>query len=295
MKKTMSMKKTILVLAMLAGSIGAGGAAAGGGFDGFRGHERMRLLSALDDALSHEASQMATGMIADNFAAMRKIDIHLQTALGGRKGNVGAHLIGDFDRIAKAEDRAFGWQLRGYAGQESSKGVNAGVFYRKKEGDVLLGGNLFVDYERQKSGNFFRYSAGGEIRGGLLSLAANYYLPSTGKSKSSNGVRAAFSREGYDAKLHLAAPQLRVVQAAAEYYHFKGEDGTRYGVKWDVIPALRVGVFYDGGGKEWGGDIAYSYTIGGAQPKAAGNGGGEFAPDMLSESLREYAQRIATE
>ncbi|MGI9337302.1 MAG: inverse autotransporter beta domain-containing protein [Gammaproteobacteria bacterium] len=283
------MKKTVLIVLALAGFVVQNGAADGGGFADFRKQQQARLLAAIDSTLATQAENA----ISDNFAAVRKADVQLQTGVGGRKGNIGLNLIGAF---ADADDYAFGWQLRAFGGQDIDGGANAGVFYRRTNGEMLFGANAFADYENHKYGEFARYSVGGELSHSVFSLAANYYVPLTDNRKV-NATLAAFSREGYDAQLRIAAPRFRQLKAAVDYYRFDGdgntkaEDGFRYGVQWHPTPALRLNLFYDDGGEKFGGDIAYAWTIGERQKRESD---AAFAPDMFAAVSREYSQRIAT-
>ncbi|MGI9338275.1 MAG: inverse autotransporter beta domain-containing protein, partial [Gammaproteobacteria bacterium] len=258
-----------------------------GGFADFRKQQQARLLAHIDDTLAAGAEKA----IGENFAAIKQVGVNLQTGLGGRKANIGINFIGSF---AESEKDAFGWQLRGYAAKEDAAGLNAGVFYRQTSGGILYGANVFADYEKHDYGNFLRYSIGGELQHSIFALAANYYVPIT-DNRRVNATVAAFSREGYDAKLRIAAPHYKALKAAVDYYRFDGEgdtkadSGFRYGVEVHPHSALRFGVYYDSGGEKFGGDIAYSF---GEEQKRESNAA--FAPDMFAAVSREYSQRIAT-
>ncbi|MGI9337269.1 MAG: inverse autotransporter beta domain-containing protein, partial [Gammaproteobacteria bacterium] len=284
------MKKTItFILAALAGFLVQNGAADGGGFAEFRKEKQARLLAAFDSALATQAQKA----ISDNFAAVRKADVQVQTGLGGRKGNIGLNLIGAF---AESENHAFGWQLRAYGGEDDVKGANAGVFYRKMEKGALFGANAFLDYEDGDYGDFSRFGFGGEVQHVFANFAANYYLPLTDE-QNVNSTLAAFSREGYDAKLRINALDFAAIRLAVDYYNFDGkgetkaEDGLRYGVELTPFPALHLGVFYDEGAKRYGGNVVYSHTIGERQKRESN---AVFSPDMFAAVSREYSQRIAT-
>ncbi|MGI9338937.1 MAG: inverse autotransporter beta domain-containing protein, partial [Gammaproteobacteria bacterium] len=260
-----------------------------GGFADFRKQQQARLLAAIDSTLATQAENA----ISENFAAVKKAEVQVQTGLGGRKDNIGINFIGSFD---KADNRAFGWQLRGYAGQEQSTGLNAGVFYRKIDKGALFGANAFLDYENGDYGGFSRFGFGGEVQHVRANFAANYYLPLTDE-QNVNSTLAAFSRQGFDAKLRINALDFAAVRLAMDYYNFDGkrstkaDDGLRYGVELTPIPALHLGVFYDDGAKRYGGNVVYAHTIGETKArKDAAN----FAPDMFAAVSREYSQRIVT-
>ncbi|MGI9338641.1 MAG: inverse autotransporter beta domain-containing protein [Gammaproteobacteria bacterium] len=258
-------------------------------FADFHRQTQLHLFSSIDNALS----QKAESIITDNFAAVKKAGIQLQTKLGGRKGNIGVNLIGAF---AETDNRAFGWQLRAYGGQDSVKGANAGVFYRTIDNGALYGANAFLDYEDGDYGDFSRYGIGGELSHSVFALAANYYIPQT-DNRRVNATVAAFSRKGYDAKLRLNAPGYREVKAVIDYYHFDGkgktenDKGWRYGLEFVPIPSFHFALYYDDSAETIGGDIGYSHTIGKVQKRESN---AAFSPDMFAAVSREYSQRIAT-
>ena len=246
------------------------------------------MLSDLDNALAAKAENA----LAD-YESVKKADVQLQTTLGNRKGAIAVNVVGAF---ADSESHAFGWQVRAYSGESKSKGGNLGIFWRRIENEVLYGANLFGDYEKSKYGEFLRYGIGGEVQNAYVSFAANYYAPITNE-KSVNSTLVAFSREGYDANLRIAIPQLDFLKVAADYYHYDGkyslaaDNGFRYGLELQPVSDLRIGIFYDDGGEEFGGNIAYTYNI--AAP-AKRESKVAFSPDLFSPVLREYQQRIIT-
>ena len=229
----------------------------------------------------------------NQFAAVKKAEVNFQTSLGERKGQLGINLIGAF---AERQNNAFGWQVRVYGAQQDGKGFNAGVFYRKITDIALFGANAFVDYENHKLGNFYRYSIGGEAQNRYGSFAANYYVPITKEKRKDGGV--IFSRKGYDAKLRLNIPNAKFLKAAVDYYNFgeehgaESDDGFRYGAEAHLIPGLRLGVFYDDGGEELGGEVSYIHTIGEVQQSQTANE--QWTPDLFAAVSREHSQRIVS-
>ena len=236
--------------------------------------------------LSQKAEETLT-----EFAAVKKADVQLQTQLGNRKGQIAANVIGAF---AESQNSAFGWQLRVFGAENDTKGANAGIFFRRVDGESLYGMNTFADYEKGDYGEFLRYGIGGELQNRYVAFAANLYLPITDDKHT--GSTVAFSQKGYDANLRISIPRLDFLKIAADYYHFDGkyggenDNGFRYGLELQPINNLRIGAFYDDGGEKFGGDIAYIYNIAPPQKRELT----EFAPDLFSPIVREYSQRIIT-
>ena len=241
----------------------------------------------MDNALSQKAEDTLT-----EFAAVKKADVQLQTQLGNRQGQIAANVIGAF---AESQSTAFGWQVRVYGGENDSKGANAGIFFRRVDGESLYGINTFADYEKGDYGEFLRYGIGGELQNRYASFAMNYYLPIT--DDKHKGSTVAFSQKGYDANLRINIPQLDFLKVAADYYHFDGkyggenDKGFRYGLELQPINNLRIGAFYDDGGEKFGGDIVYVYNIAAPANRESKDA---FSPDLFAPVLREYSQRIIT-
>ena len=260
----------------------------GKSFSDFYRASQIELFSALDNVLSQKAEDTL-----NQFAAVKKAEVNFQTSLGNRKGQLGINLIGAF---AERQNNAFGWQVRVYGAQQDGKGFNAGVFYRHITDNVLIGANAFVDYENHKLGNFYRYSIGGEAQNKYGSFAANYYVPITKEKRKDGGV--IFSRKGYDAKLRLNIPNAKFLKAAVDYYNFgeehgaESDDGFRYGAEAHLIPGLRLGLFYDDGGEELGGEVSYIHTIGEVQQSQTANE--QWTPDLFAAVSREHSQRIVS-
>ena len=240
----------------------------------------------MDNALSQKAEDTLT-----EFAAVKNAEVQLQTQLGNRKGQIAAQVIGAF---AESQNNAFGWQVRAFGAENDTKGANAGIFFRRLDGESLYGINSFADYEKGDYGEFLRYGIGGELQNRYVAFAANLYLPIT--DDKHKGAQVAFSQKGYDANLRINIPQLDFLKVRADYYHFDGkyggenDNGFRYGLEVQPIANLRIGAFYDDGGEKFGGDIAYIYNISPPQKRESTG----FAPDLFSPVVREYSQRIIT-
>ena len=259
----------------------------GKSFSDFYRASQIELFSALDNVLSQKAEDTLT-----EFAAVKKADVQLQTQLGNRQGQVAANIIGAF---AESQNSAFGWQVRVFGAENDTKGANAGIFFRRVDGESLYGINTFADYEKGNYGEFLRYGIGGELQNRYASFAMNYYLPIT--NDKHNGAQVAFSQKGYDANLRINIPRLDFLKVRADYYHYDGEygleedNGFRYGMELQPLAGLQLGIFYDDGGEKFGGDIVYVYNI--AAPAKRESKAG-FAPDLFAPIAREYSQRIIT-
>ena len=260
----------------------------GKSFSDFYRASQIELFSALDNALSQKAEDTL-----NQFAAVKKAEVNFQTSLGHRKGQLGINLIGAF---AESQNHGIGWQVRVFGGEKSSKGANAGIFYRRFNGDILFGGNVFLDYEDNDLGTFSRYSIGGEAQNQYGSFAANYYIPLTDEKRKDGGV--IFSRKGYDAKLRLNIPNAKFLKAAVDYYNFgdehgaESDDGFRYGAEAHLIPGLRIALLYDNGEEELGGEVFYAHTIGEVQQSQTTNE--QWTPDLFAAVSREHSQRIVS-
>ena len=247
----------------------------------------MELFSALDNALSQKAQETLT-----EFAAVKKADVQLQTPLGNRQAQIGMNIMGAF---AESQNSAFGWQVRAFGAENTTKGANAGIFFRRVDGETLYGINSFADYEDGKYGEFLRYGIGGELQNPFAAFAMNYYLPITDDKR--RGATVAFSQKGYDANLRINIPQMDYLKLRGDYYYFGGkyggedDKGFRYGLEVQPINDLRIGVFYDDGGEKFGGDIAYTYNFGIPQKRESKVA---FSPDLFAPVVREYSQRIMT-
>ena len=259
----------------------------GKSFSDFYRASQMELFSALDNVLSQKAEDILT-----EFAAVKKADVQLQTPLGNRKAQIGINVIGAF---AESQNSAFGWQVRAFGGKDNIGGANAGIFFRRVDGETLYGINTFADYESGDYGDFLRYGIGGELQNPFSALAVNYYLPITDDKHT--GSTVAFSQKGYDANLRINIPQMDYLKVRGDYYHFDGkyggedDKGFRYGLEVQPINDLRIGVFYDDGGEKFGGNIAYTYNFGIPQKRESAVA---FSPDLFSPIVREYSQRIMT-
>ena len=258
----------------------------GDSFATFYRASQIRIFSALDNALSQKAEDTLT-----EFAAVKNAEVQLQTSLGNRQGQLGINLIGAF---AESQNLGIGWQVRAFGGQNDTKGMNAGIFYRRVQNDLLYGINAFADYEDGDNGSFLRYSIGGELQNRYGALVASYYTPITGDKHT--GEQVAFSREGYDFNLRLNIPRLDFLNARVDYYHYHGkynvkeDKGLRYGAEAHLFPGLRVALLYDDDGDELGGDISYTHTIGEVQQSQTANE--QWTPDLFAAVSREHSQRI---
>ena len=183
--------------------------------------------------------------------------------------------------------------MRAFGAENDTKGANAGIFFRRVDGESLYGINSFVDYEKGDYGEFLRYGIGGELQNRYVAFAANLYLPIT--DDKHNGATVAFSQKGYDANLRINIPQLDFLKVRADYYHYSGEygvendNGFRYGLELQPISNLRIGAFYDDGGEKFGGDIVYVYNIAAPQKRESN---ANFSPVIIKRPNPQVANRL---
>ena len=240
---------------------------------------------AFAGALSHRAMQLS-------FVKRARVD--LQTSLGGRKGAGGVDVAG---ALRETDDDIVGWQLRAYAGEDSAKGLNSGLFYRRIVNGALAGVNVFADYEDGDDGDFWRWSVGGDVKNRFGELSANHYFAITDAQMV--GAKKTYTREGYDVDVAARIPRLEWAKARVGYYNFKGEfgdedeDGLRAGLDLSPGEGVVFGVEYDGEDGSFGGNISYTHTFGETQQDA--QRAGEFNPraHFYDAVRREYSQRIS--
>ena len=223
---------------------------------------------------------------------VRTAEAELQSALGGRFGHAALNILGAF---RETEQDAVAWQFRGYTGDDS--GGNAGLIYRREIRGNLAGINSFVDYETRNGKSYWRWSAGGEFRSPWADAFANYYNGLT------DADAAGYTADGYDAELHVHAPQYSWLIFRAGYYLWEGqlgnedEKGFRGGLR--ILPPgtpFQLDLEYQNGesGNKWGGRASYRHEFG--NPAAGARAGAAFrAHDwFFAPAEREYTQRIRT-
>ena len=249
---------------------------------------RVRFYEGAEDAFA--------GVLAERAARLpfvRRARVELQTSLGGRKGAGGVDVAG---ALRESDDDIVGWQLRGYAAEHGSKGLNTGLFYRRVVGGALAGVNVFADYEDGDDGDFWRWSVGGDVKNRLGELSANRYFAITDAQVV--GGENVYTREGYDVDFAVRIPRLEWAKARVGYYNFKGEfgdedeNGFRAGLDLSPGAGLVVGVEYDDDDGKFGGNISYTHNFG--ETSRGAQRAGEFNPraHFYDAVRREYSQRI---
>ena len=83
--------------------------------------------------------------------------------------------------------------MRAFGAENDTKGANAGIFFRRLDGESLYGINSFADYEKGDYGEFLRYGIGGELQNRYVAFAANLYLPIT-DDKHKGAHRCIFAK-----------------------------------------------------------------------------------------------------
>ena len=240
------------------------------------------LSRAFSDALGNELMRLPF---------VREVGVDLQTPLGGREGMFAARVVGS---LRDAEDEAAGWQLRFYGGDV--EGANFGLFRRVATNGVLLGANVFVDYQNENEGDFWRGSIGGEWRWQYGAAAFNFYRPFNDVRRFAGGY--AYNRAGFDARLLVHIPGVERISARGDYARWHGRFGDKnqnefsYGLELRPLDDLNIALRYDTGG-DFGAELSYSRAI------------NEFANQLprryhsfdarehfLDAVRREYGQRI---
>ena len=202
-------------------------------------------------------------------AFLRNVEVDIQSGLGMRLGHVGLNFLGALRDTGKD---AVAWQLRGYWGEDERSGVNAGLIYRRVLGDVLVGGNVFIDYETHNVADFYRLGLGGEFRSPWVDIFSNIYNGLSGDVELVDARQYVYTADGFDVEINAHSPDINWLVAAATYYTFEGkygnpdDSGVRGGIKIKtpqypfVIEAYYDDSDIDGG--NWGGGIAYTYSLG---------------------------------
>ncbi|MCH9705263.1 MAG: inverse autotransporter beta domain-containing protein, partial [Proteobacteria bacterium] len=206
-------------------------------------------------------------------------------------------------------DEAWVWQLRGYAAEQKSSGANVGLIYRRAvRDDLLLGSNLFLDYE--KHGNydedFFRGSFGLELRSAQIDLYANRYWAITDPQATDDG-EYIYSKDGYDIELAIRPYKDVNISGGVTYYKWLGEfgdadeSGLLYNLRFQPLSGalsgfdieLQLGKSYSAD-LDWGAKVSYKQKIG--APVEYESVRNELTFDARAHFFdpvrREYSQRI---
>ena len=266
-------------------------------------HQRALLEGGwrLADWLAEETLMAATES-GRGGGLIRTLEFDLQSELGGRRAHVGLNVLGalretrDYDALA--------WQLRGFK-SSSGAGGSAGLIYRwLLDDNALAGVNVFLDYENYSGRDFWRWSAGAEIRSAWADLFGNYYQSITDDIRS--GDEWIYTAGGYDVELNLHSPDLPWLVGEITYYNWTGrhgdddDKGLRFGLKIKPLTGLELGVEYedrddDNNKKEWSGRIRYAGNFSDSIRRHYRRGGGRnYQPRdyFFSPAEREYSQRI---
>ena len=165
---------------------------------------------------------------------------------------------------------------------------------------------MFLDYETYADENFWRGSAGAELRSAWADVFGNVYRGFSDDVKKNN--RTTYTADGYDVELNVHSPELPWLVGEVAYYNFEGkagdkdDDGVRFGLRFNPLTDLELGVEYDNGDsdddgkKKWAARIRYSGEFGGvlkAQYRPSTNSGNFEPRDWFFAPVeREYSQRI---
>ena len=232
---------------------------------------------------------------------LRTAELDVKSSLGNRVGSFGINFLG---ALRESSEDAVAWQFRAQKGlgSDSRAGGSAGLIYRRVEQEVLLGANVFTDYETHELGNFWRWSFGAEARSQWIDLFANYYDGITDDEigTDESGAFTAYSADGYDVQVNVHSPTIKWFTAVATYYNFDdGEDsGLRYGAKLRPPQAnLEFEIYRDTAdeGNNFGGIISWNHRFGKSHTARRGSDGFDPHDYFFEPVQREYTQRIRKE
>ena len=268
-------------------------------------HQRALLERGwrLADWLAEETLMAATESSRGG-GFIRTLEFDLQSELGGRRAQVGLNVLG---ALRESNDEAIAWQFRGFK-SSGGLGGNTGLIWRRAVANdrALAGANVFLDYETYADENFWRGSAGAELRSAWADVFGNVYRGFSDDVKKNN--RTTYTADGYDVELNVHSPELPWLVGEVAYYNFEGkagdkdDDGVRFGLRFNPLTDLELGVEYDNGDsdddgkKKWAARIRYSGEFGGvlkAQYRPSTNSGNFEPRDWFFAPVeREYSQRI---
>ena len=235
---------------------------------------------------------------------IRTLEFDLQSELGNRRAAFGLNALGAFRETSKD---AIAWQLRGFK-SSGGAGGNVGLIYRWATADdnALLGINSFVDYESYETEDFWRWSAGGEVRTAWADVFGNYYKGFEDEIRKDG--EWLYSAEGYDVELNVHSPDLPWLVGEITYFHWKGirgdddDKGLRFGLRVNPATGLELGVEYEkqdddnnsSDTRDWAGWVKYAGRFGESAQRRARITRGEFKPSdyFFTPVQREYSQRI---
>ena len=235
---------------------------------------------------------------------IRTLEFDLQSELGNRRAAFGLNALGAFRETSKD---AIAWQLRGFK-SSGGAGGNVGLIYRWATADdnALLGINSFVDYESYETEDFWRWSAGGEVRTAWADVFGNYYKSFEDEIRKDG--EWLYSAEGYDVELNVHSPDLPWLVGEITYFHWKGirgdddDKGLRFGLRVNPATGLELGVEYEkqdddsnsSDTRDWAGWVKYAGRFGESPQRRARIKAGEFNPSdyFFTPVQREYSQRI---
>ena len=264
-----------------------------------------RLLTGSADYLTSYLTGLAERS-ASGLPFVRNVEWDYRSALGERRWSTGLSALG---ALREGSDDAMVWQMRAFAAEESSKGANAGLIYRRVAGGGLIGANTFLDYESNGDYDkaFWRGSLGAEYRSAIINVYLNRYLAITDGVRHEDGGWV-YTQDGTDAELDIQVPDFPLggFSGGVTYYRWEGEygdeddKGFRYHLQ--LKPAflgsrLRLRLELDSpdaGSADWGGAVSYSYLFGAPAPAAAAAAASGFDPraHFFDPVRREYSQRI---
>lgn len=230
--------------------------------------------------------------------SIRHFEVDIRTRSGHNYAHIGMNIVG---ALRESPEGAMAWQLRGFTGLKVDEhGGGIGLIFRQVLGGELAGLNTFLDYETSGSGEFWRWSGGGEIRSSFIDLYGNYYTPLSDELELRSGTQRMYSARGYDAGINLRLPKVHWWSVVGGYYLWEG----KYGEKDDDnsyaglrvtppgTPLVAEAHYRQKGDDRFVGHVSYIFDFGPSQSGEAGRTKFEPQNYLFSPGQREYTQRI---
>ena len=136
----------------------------------WRGYSESYLPELVDEG-TDELLGRGEAELEARLGFAREVDLNYRFGLDGRDSHGSAEFLG---ALGESRDAALAWQSRGFGEAGGEAGGNVGALFRLARDESVLFGvpaqfgvNVFLDYQNDNYGEFWRYSLGGEVRSGI--------------------------------------------------------------------------------------------------------------------------------